>query len=169
MDMIKRKKAIALLLSLSLVISPLAGDVHAAEGTGQPALGAAVNSEAPDNLAVKETEKGMVLSWDSFYNAAGYDVYRAKSRYGDYTKLTSVNRLTYTDENPNADKYANYYKVAAAGSDKMSEPISLEIEMFGEDMYVFSPEDDIEQVYNAVNDVYKIQGAVEPILSMRPD
>ena len=158
--MVKMKRALALLLGLSLVISPLSGDVRAM--AAGPALSAEVNCEAPGNLGLKQTDEGMVLTWDSYGNAASYDVYRAKSRYGEYRQITTVDGLTYTDKDWNTDdKYANYYKVAAAGSDKLSDPISLEIEMFGDGMYVFSPEDDIEQVYHAVNDVYKIQGAVD--------
>lgn len=62
--MVKMKRALALLLGLSLVISPLSGDVRAM--AAGPALSAEVNCEAPGNLGLKQTDEGMVLTWDSF-------------------------------------------------------------------------------------------------------
>lgn len=113
------------------------------------------------NLSIKLDGNSLVVTWSPFDNASSYDVYKSESRYGSYAKISTVNGTTYKDDNINSDKYANYYKIAAAGSNELSNPISLEIEMFGLDMYVFSSKDDIEQIYNAVNDIYKIQGAVD--------
>jgi fibronectin type 3 domain-containing protein len=114
-----------------------------------------------NNLSIKLDGNSLVVSWSPFDNAGSYDVYKAESRFGNYAKISTVNGTSYKDNNINSDKYANYYKIAEAGSRELSSPISLEIEMFGLDMYVFSSKDDIEQIYNAVNDVYKIQGAVD--------
>ena len=87
-------------------------------------------------------------------------IYRAKSRYGNYEKVDTVEGLSWTDQNTNEDKYENYYKVAVEGSSDLSKPISLEIEMFGEDMFVFS-QDDVEQIYDVVNNVYLQQASVD--------
>ena len=114
-----------------------------------------------NNLSIKLDGNSLVVSWSPFDNAGSYDVYKAESRFGNYAKISTVNGTSYKDNNINSDKYANYYKVAAAGSNELSSPISLEIEMFGLDMFVFSSKDDIERIYNAVNDIYKIQGAVD--------
>lgn len=46
-------------------------------------------------------------------------------------------------------------------SNELSDPISLEIDMFGENMHIFSPEDDKEEIYNTINEIYKIQAAVD--------
>lgn len=119
-----------------------------------------LNQELDWTPRVTKTDAGFEVQWDAYDNADGYDVYRAESRFGTYSKIATINGLSYTDTAPNADKYANYYKVAVAGKSELSKPASLEIEMFGEDMYVFSPKDDIEQVYQAVNHAYLIQGDV---------
>ena len=156
--MLKGKKALSFLLGVSMILSPVSGNVQAAEVTENISVKQA--AESNDNQ-VTVTDQGLVVTWDNYKNAASYDVYRAESRYGTYKKVATVNTKSYEDKQANMeDKYANYYKIAVAGSNEFSDPISLEIDMFGEDMYVFSPKDDIEQVYNAVNDVYKIQGAV---------
>ena len=156
--MISKKRIIAMLLSVVLAVSVFMGNTNLA-ATMQ--VFAAEVVEAPGNLSLEETDAGLSLKWDKYNNADRYDVYRAKSRYGDYQKVTTVTGLSWTDQNLNKDKYENYYKIAVEGSNNFSNPISLEIEMFGEDMYVFSPEDNIEKIYNAVNDVYKYQGDVD--------
>ncbi len=114
-----------------------------------------------DTLApvVTEGSQGLELAWDGEAEGS-YDVYRAESRYASYRKIAAVTGVTYTDTEANSNKYANYYKIAAAGSDVLSNPGSLEIEMFGEDMYVFAPTDDVEQIYSAVNAAYLRQGDV---------
>ena len=152
-----KKRIVALVLSLLLVVSSFIGNTDLAGVT--EVFAATVN--APENLRLEQTDNGLSIKWDRFENAKRYDVYRAESRYGDYKKVDTVSGLTWTDVNTNGDKYENYYKVAEEGSSQLSEPISLEMEMFGEDMYVFSPKDDVEQVYNAINDVYRIQGDVD--------
>ncbi len=45
-------------------------------------------------------------------------------------------------------------------SNELCDPISLEIDMFGENMHIFSPEDDKEEIYNTINEIYKIQAAL---------
>lgn len=103
----------------------------------------------------------MTVTWNTVGIADSYDVYRAESRYGTYTKIATVDgETTYEDTNPNADKYANYYKIAVKEKSEMSAPASLEISMFGNDMYVFSTNDDVEQIYKAIDDVWYVQGGI---------
>ena len=112
------------------------------------------------DFEIQKEGKGIMLSWNSYVNAESFDIYRSDSRYKDYKKIGTSKDTSFIDENPNKDKYSNFYKIAAAGSNELSGPLSLEIDMFGENMHIFSPSDDIEHIYNTVNDVYKIQGAV---------
>lgn len=117
------------------------------------------------NPSLEYDGSSMTLTWSAVDGATSYGVYRAKSRYGKYEKIATVNETTYKDGAPNADdKYENYYRIAVEnerGEEIMSEAASLEIEMFGKDMYVFSPDDDTEQIYDAINDVYYVQGGIK--------
>ncbi len=155
--MFRGKKALACLLGVSMLFTTAMSDlnVYAAEP------GQTVNEASSVGGWIKQSGQGLQIGWDAMANASSYDVYRSNSRFGTYAKIATVQGTSYTDNATNADKYANYYKIAKAGSGELSSPISLEIEMFGEDMYVFSPNDDVEQIYTAVNDVYKVQGAVD--------
>ncbi|MBR1929893.1 MAG: discoidin domain-containing protein [Lachnospiraceae bacterium] len=158
--MFRGKKALAILLGATMLLSTAAGDIKVyAAGTEQ--VVAASGKGSANEGQIRLTEQGLEIGWDAIENASEYDVYHSASRYGTYTKLATVKGTTYTDTAVGGDKYAHYYKVAKAGSGELSAPISLEISMFGEDMYIFSPNDDVEQVYQAVNDIYLIQGSVD--------
>ncbi len=152
----KQKKMFARVLSFVFAVTTMLGSLAVAPAAEVYAAESSIST----GLSIEETDSGLALKWESINGASSYDVYRAESRYSNYSKVTTVNGLAWTDTNPNADKYSNYYKIAVAGSSELSEPISLEIEMFGEGMYIFSPKDDIEQVYDAVHDIYLVQGDV---------
>ena len=113
------------------------------------------------NLKIQHEDQTQTISWDSYVNAESYDVYHAESCYGKYTKIGTVNDTSFTYELKTKNKYANYYKVAIAGSELLSDPISIEIDLFGDNVHIFSPNDDREQIYNEVNDIFRVQAAVD--------
>ena len=110
---------------------------------------------APQNLSYAESGNASVITWDSVSGATEYNVYRAASRYANYTLLGTTTATRYTD---NTTGY--YYKVTAVnstGESVKSEPTSYEMEVFGENVYVFEQTDDMTAVQGAVNDVYSVQ------------
>ena len=113
------------------------------------------------DLTFQHEDKTQTITWTSYTNAESFDIYHAESCYGKYTKIATVNGSSYTHELISSNKYANYYKVAIEGSDQLSEPISAEIDLFGNNVHIFSPSDDREQIYNKINEVYLVQGAVD--------
>ena len=62
---------------------------------------------------------GIKLSWEKVEGAKKYQVYRATSKNGTYTKLTTTSSLSYTDTKAPKNKTA-WYKVRAYGSDTNS-------------------------------------------------
>ena len=127
----------------------------------EPSLKIGAAKQQFGDFEIQKNGKNLTISWNSYVNATSYDVYRAESRYTEYKKIGTVKDTSFTDENANEDKYSNFYKIAISGSNELSQAVSLEIDMFGENMHIFSPSDDIEQIYNTINDIYKIQGAVD--------
>ena len=109
----------------------------------------------------QEDNNNITLNWNSIVNDTIFDIYRADSIFGKYTKIATVNDTSFTDENPNPNKYANYYKVVETGGNLFSKPISIEIDLFGENVHIFAPTDDREQIYNKINEIYKVQAAVD--------
>ena len=55
-----------------------------------------------------------VLSWKAVKNAAEYQVYRATSKSGKYSKIKTTTKLSYTDTSASAGK-KYYYKVRGVG------------------------------------------------------
>ena len=117
--------------------------------------------QAFGDFEIKQEGKTITLNWNSYINATSFDIYRADSRYMNYKKIGTVKETSFKDDTANKNKYSNFYKIAVSGSNELSNAISLEIDMFGENMHIFSPTDDIEQIYKTINDIYKIQGAVD--------
>ena len=56
--------------------------------------------------------KAITLTWNKVAGAEGYEVYRATSKNGKYTKVTSVTKTSYKDSKLKAGK-TYYYKICA--------------------------------------------------------
>ena len=113
------------------------------------------------DLNISHQGDNLTINWKSNTNAKKYDIYRADSIYGKYKKIGTVSDTSFTNKISTKSKYSNYYKIAASGSEQLSDPISIEIELFGENVHIFAPTDDREQIYNKINEIYKIQAAVD--------
>lgn len=114
----------------------------------------------PSNLDLLAEGSNIYLSWASEPTATSYLIYRTPSRFGSYQLIGNSDTASFTDTAPNPDKYANYYKIVASninGNSNFSEPISLELKLFGENMIFFAPTDDIAGIDAEVARVYQIQ------------
>lgn len=116
--------------------------------------------EKVENISLKKTEEGMELSWDASQGSTMYEVYRSQSRFGDYTLLDTVNTTKYVDTNPHKSKYKNYYKIKGkntADKGPFSDPASMEMNMFGKNMYIFNPTDHASEVNSTVGNIFNKQ------------
>ncbi|MFC5450084.1 OmpL47-type beta-barrel domain-containing protein [Paenibacillus aestuarii] len=100
---------------------------------------------APTGLDINDTGAGnpIVVSWQPSPTAISYDVYRAASRYGTYTKITAspITSTTYTDSTYTTPLYSTYYEIVANnanGPSLYSNPISKETKLFGPNVYIFN-------------------------------
>ena len=116
--------------------------------------------EKVENISLKKTDEGMELNWEASQGSTMYEVYRSSSRFGDYTLLDTVNTTKYVDTNPHNSKYKNYYKIKGkntADKGPFSDPASLEINMFGKNMYIFNPSDHASEVDSTVANIFSKQ------------
>ncbi len=114
----------------------------------------------PANVEVVQKDGKMVLTWDKANGAKKYTIYRAVSRYATYEELATVTDTTYTDTNPNASKYKNYYMIQSsndADKSEFSDPASLETTMFGPNAYVFADTDDQSQIDALTAEIFEKQ------------
>ena len=105
-------------------------------------------------VSIRQQKNGVELSWTKFAGADGYNLYRSDSRFGEYQliNVSPVRKTAFTDHN---GKYA-YYRVApvADGKElKLSEPQSLELELFGENTYIFDPNDSRKEVQQLIDSI----------------
>ena len=67
------------------------------------------------------------LKWNAVTGAAKYEVYRARSKDGDYIKYSTVTGTSYTNTSYLANGTTYYYKVRALGSDGTAGPDSTPV------------------------------------------
>ena len=113
-------------------------------------------SSAPLTISFKQQKNGVVLSWSKVSGVQGYNLYRADSRYGVYHLLNAspVRKTTFSDNN---GKFA-YYKIAPVTNGRegeLSDPQSFELELFGDYVYVFNPNDSREEVKQVIDAIAK--------------
>lgn len=123
-----------------------------------------VQPAQPTNVKLTESEDGqkLTISWDKAENAQQYKIVRAPSMYGEYEDVEgSVTTATsYEFETPTTNKYDNYYRVVAINGDEesvRSEFVSLERNLFGENVYIFAPTDDVEAVNQKIEEIFNLQ------------
>ncbi|WP_084124107.1 discoidin domain-containing protein [Demequina sp. NBRC 110054] len=92
----------------------------------------------------------LALDWTAIEGASAYEVYRSTGLYSDYSLIGTVAATEYVDAVDDADRYSFYYEVVAVSdtneSLEPSEPVSLESELFGDTMHIFSETDATEEV-----------------------
>lgn len=100
-------------------------------------------------------DNSVALNWAQAQDAEGYNVYRALSRFGNYEKIAATSDLNYT-----AAGSGYYYRVSAEnenGETVLSEPVSLEMELFGPNVYIFAPGDNADDIQKVCNSIFDQQ------------
>ena len=82
---------------------------------------------APSVTGGKDSQGRPTLKWNAVTGAAKYEVYRARSKDGDYIKYATVTGTSYTNISYLANGTTYYYKVRALGSDGTAGPYSTPV------------------------------------------
>ena len=82
---------------------------------------------APTVTGGNDAQGRPTLTWNAVTGAAKYEVYRARSKDGDYIKYSTVTGTSYTNTSYLANGTAYYYKVRALGSDGTAGPDSTPV------------------------------------------
>lgn len=95
--------------------------INADNASGNSALSAAVSVKIPGTAKVSTTalysaSSGKpIIKWEKVTGASKYQVYRATSSKGEYSRLITTSKLSYTNTSAKAG-YTYYYKVNAVNS-----------------------------------------------------
>lgn len=110
-----------------------------------------VNTPVEVELFLSIEDNGIRLSWNTQEHVT-YDVYRAPSRFASY-QIVARSVDSFTD----SERFC-YYKVAAKNSEGkmlgMSDAVSEETILFGDNVYIFAPTDDPADIRSTINSVY---------------
>ena len=82
---------------------------------------------APTVTGGNDAQGRPTLKWNAVTGAAKYEVYRARSKDGDYIKYSTVTGTSYTNTSYLANGTTYYYKVRALGSDGTAGPDSTPV------------------------------------------
>ena len=82
---------------------------------------------APTVTGGKDSQGRPTLKWNTVTGAAKYEVYRARSKDGDYIKYSTVTGTSYTNTSYIENGNTYYYKVRALGSDGTAGPDSTPV------------------------------------------
>ncbi len=107
-------------------------------------------------IQITPVRNGIRLNWDPVPGASGYTLYRSGSRFGEYVPINSE-PVTGTSLVDQGYPY-HYYKLSSwhDGTERdLSAPCSLEMELFGENTLIFSPDDSREAVLQAIEPLSK--------------
>lgn len=90
---------------------------------------------AENTITYNKKKHTVTLSWTAFGSSGNYTITRGGSRLAlDYVPIGTTNKLTFTDTDPNANKYENYYKITRNDTTII---LSLENQIFGNKMYFY--------------------------------
>ena len=82
---------------------------------------------APAVTGSTDSQGRPTLKWNAVTGAAKYEVYRARSKDGDYIKYSTVTGTSYTNTSYIENGNTYYYKVRALGSDGTAGPDSTPV------------------------------------------
>ena len=82
-----------------------------------------------------------------------YTIKKSKGRFGNYETIAKTKALSFTDENVEGNPYNYYYKVFNA-NDNLVTMLALELDLFGPNIYIYSPEDSKTAIGTEINDIH---------------
>ncbi len=82
-----------------------------------------------------------------------YTIKRAVGRFGEYKVIGKTSKTVFTDKKAKGNPYDYYYCVLGAKGDTVA-LMAPDIELFGEEVIVYSPADNMEAVGQSVNGVH---------------
>lgn len=82
-----------------------------------------------------------------------YTILRSVGRFGKYKTIGKTSKTVFTDKKAKGNPYDYYYMVLGAKGDTVA-LTGPEIDLFGEDVIVYNPTDNMEAVGRSVNDIH---------------
>lgn len=82
-----------------------------------------------------------------------YIIERAKGRFGKYERIGTVRGTSFVDRQVPGNPYDYYYRIKENGGNEVS-LLALDMELFGPNFYIYSPEDDKNAISREINRIH---------------
>lgn len=134
---------------------------------GKGTMTAMYSAPLTPNTGLDNDGSGTTISWLPVDGADSYKVYRADSKFGTYSEIEEVTapETSYLDTDDNGKlSESKYYRIAAVvGSieQDMSAPISRETLLFGSNVNIYSPNDEMASIQTEAAGVFSKQEAAQ--------
>jgi len=114
-----------------------------------------VPTNAQTQPAIELQSGNIVLN---FANVTGstsgdYTIKRAKGRFGNFQTIGTTANNSFTDANVVGNPYDYYYKIFDSQGNQLALS-ALDIELFGPNMYIYSPEDNKSSIGSEINGIH---------------
>jgi hypothetical protein len=145
------KKILALLIIISMIA---AQDSYALE---RHPIKSVKNSNSNSFIEYNKDNNTITLYWSEFGYSRNYNISRGGSRLAtNFESIGSTSELTFTDHNPNSNKYENYYMITC---DTTTIIVSLENQIFGDNIYFYDRKyEDAETAVKEINSHFATTG-----------
>ena len=112
------------------------------------------NLNAQTNSSTIELKKeGIILNINAPNKSDELTIKRAKGKFGNYQAIGKTVKGSYIDKTAEGSPYTYYYQVVNSAGDIVSS-LSLEQDLFGPNLYIYHPEDNMEAISKEVNDIF---------------
>src|ERR1700749_37544 len=81
-----------------------------------------------------------------------YTIKRAKGRFGNYQTVGNTSATSFTDKTAKGNLFDYYYRIFDKNGQIAQS--GLEIELFGENTYIYSPEDSVNAIGREINTIH---------------
>ena len=145
------KKILALLVIISMIVVQ---DSYALE---RHPIKSIKNNNSNSFIEYNKDNNTITLYWSEFGYSRNYKISRGGSRLAtNFELIGSTSELTFTDHNPNSNKYENYYIITC---DTTTIIVSLEKQIFGDNIYFYDRKyEDAETSVKEVNSHFATTG-----------
>lgn len=145
------KKILALLIIISMIV---AQDSYALE---RHPIKSIKNNNSNSFIEYNKDNNTITLYWSEFGYSRNYKISRGGSRLAtNFELIGSTSELTFTDHNPNSNKYENYYMITC---DTTTIIVSLEKQIFGDNIYFYDRKyEDAETSVKEINSHFATTG-----------
>lgn len=109
-------------------------------------------SQVVNAASIVQQDDDILLSFDN-QSSLNVIIQKSTGKFGTYETIGQTYLSSFIDNNISGNPYSYYYKILTPDSEVLC-TLSLETELFGPNVYIYSPSDDMYQVGKEINTIH---------------